>query len=221
MNTIDLFSYEHCIIGDKIKAAAYPWEILPILKQIILDVGRGLSADEYDEIAENVWISKSATVAKSAYISGPCIICEGAEVRHCAYIRGSVVVGKYSVVGNSTEVKNSILFDKVQVPHYNYIGDSILGYGAHFGAGALTSNVKGDKTCVKVVLGGERIETGLKKLGALVGDNAEIGCQTVLNPGCIVGKNTQIYPQSSVRGSIENNMIYKSSDNIIIKSDKH
>ncbi len=219
MNYHDIFSYERSILGAEIAREEYPWDVLPKLKELIIGLGATLPPDEYDMIGENVWISKSASVAPTASIAGPCIIGSGSEVRHCAYIRGSVIVGENAVVGNSAEIKNAILFDKVQVPHYNYIGDSILGLGAHFGAGAVTSNVKGNKSNVSVHADGAVIATGLRKFGALVGDGGEIGCGAVLNPGCVVGKNTQIYPLSSVRGVIGNNKIFKSADNIVEKLD--
>ncbi len=217
MNYHDIFSYERSLLGAEIAKEEYPWDILPKIKELIIGLGATLPTDEYDMIGENVWISKFASVAPTAFIAGPCIIGAGTEVRHCAYIRGSVIVGENAVVGNSTEIKNAVLFDKVQVPHYNYIGDSILGFGAHFGAGAVTSNVKGNKTNVSVHADGVIIATGLRKFGALVGDGGEIGCGAVLNPGCIIGKNTQIYPLSSVRGVIGNNKIFKSADNIVDK----
>ncbi|MGM9643164.1 MAG: UDP-N-acetylglucosamine pyrophosphorylase [Eubacteriales bacterium] len=212
-----LFSYERSILGAEIAKEKYPWDILPKLKALISELGTALPESEYDKIGDDVWVSKSATVVPSASITGPCIICAGAEVRHCAYIRGSVIVGEGTVVGNSTEIKNAVLFDKVQVPHYNYIGDSILGVGAHFGAGAVTSNVKGNKTNVNVHDKDGDIATGLRKFGALVGDGGEIGCGCVLNPGTVIGKNTQIYPLCSVRGVIGDGKICKSADNIVNK----
>ncbi len=217
MNFHELFSSEHSLLGGAIAKENEPWDILPKLKAMIIELGRSLPESEYDKIGEDIWISKAASVAPSASITGPCIICADAEIRHCAYIRGSVLIGKGAVVGNSTEIKNAVLFDKVQVPHYNYIGDSILGFGAHFGAGAVTSNVKGNKTNVNVRADGVEIETGLRKFGALVGDHGEIGCGAVLNPGCIIGKSTQVYPLSSVRGVIGDNKIFKSAQNIIEK----
>ncbi len=220
MNLKSMFSYEHSLLGCEIEAAEYPWDILPRLSEMISELGETLSPTEYERRGEDVWISRLASVAESAYIKGPTIICEGAEVRHCAFIRGGVLVGKGAVVGNSTEIKNAVLFDKAQAPHYNYIGDSILGFGAHFGAGAITSNVKGDKTNVTVGGGEEKLETGLRKFGALVGDRGEIGCGTVLNPGTVIGRNTQIYPMSSVRGIVGENKIYKSHDNIIDKENR-
>ncbi len=217
MDFHSMFSYERSLLGAQIAGEAQPWDILPKLRSLIAELGAILPEDEYDLVGADVWISRSATVAPSAFITGPCIICAGAEVRHCAYIRGAVLVGEGAVVGNSTELKNAVLFDKAQVPHYNYIGDSILGVGAHFGAGAVTSNVKGNKTNVSVHDDGVVYDTGLRKLGALVGDGGEIGCGAVLNPGTIIGSNTQIYPLCSVRGTVPANKIYKSADNIVDK----
>ena len=190
---------------------------MPKIKDFIIKLGETLPEDRYERKGENIWIAKSAKVFPSAYIAGPCIIDEDAEVRHCAFIRGSAIVGKGCVVGNSTELKNVILFNKVQVPHYNYVGDSILGFKAHMGAGSITSNVKSDKTLVVVKSDGENIETGLKKFGAMLGDNVEVGCNSVLNPGTVVGRSTNIYPTSCVRGYIPANSIYKDSSNIINK----
>ena len=183
----------------------------------IVTLGNSLDPEKFDKKGDSIWIAKSAKVFESAYIAGPCIIDENAEVRHCAFIRGSVIVGKNSVVGNSTEVKNSLIFDNVQVPHYNYVGDSVLGFKSHMGAGSITSNVKSDKTLVKVTVDGERIETGMKKFGAMLGDYVEVGCGSVLNPGTIIGKNTNIYPLSSVRGSIAPNSIYKKAGEVAEK----
>ena len=196
----------------------YPWLATAEIESQILLLGKTLNRDEYENCGGSVWISRDATVASSAEIKGPCIIDKGAEVRHCAYIRGNVIVGKGAVVGNSTELKSSILFDGVQVPHYNYVGNSILGYKAHMGAGSITSNVKGDKTLVFVNTEKEKIETGLKKLGAMIGDYAEIGCGAVLNPGTVIGKGAQIYPLSMVRGYVPKNSIYKASGNIVKKN---
>ena len=193
----------------------YPWEVLPEIKEFIIKLGNTLPEDKFNKIGEDVWIAKSAKVFPSAYIGGPCIIDEEAEVRHCAFIRGSAIIGKKAVVGNSTELKNVILFDNVQVPHYNYVGDSILGYKAHMGAGSITSNVKSDKTLVKIKDSAEILETNLKKVGAMLGDNVEIGCNTVLCPGVIVGRNSIVYPSNMVRGVISENSIYKIKGNII------
>ncbi|MBR7082177.1 MAG: UDP-N-acetylglucosamine pyrophosphorylase [Oscillospiraceae bacterium] len=192
----------------------YPWEVLAEIKDFILALGPTLPEDEFDHPAEDVWIAKDATVFPSAYIAGPCIIDRGAEVRHCAFIRGSAIVGKNCVVGNSTELKNVVLFDSVQVPHYNYVGDSILGYKAHMGAGSITSNVKSDKTLV-VVKGDAEIETGRKKFGAILGDHVELGCNSVLNPGTVIGRGASVYPVSCVRGVVPENSIYKSENEIV------
>ena len=208
----DLYDLKETIAVDIFDGLKFPWEVLPIIK-----LGETLPEDRYERKGENIWIAKSARVFPSAYIAGPCIIDEDAEVRHCAFIRGSAIVGKGCVVGNSTELKNVILFNKVQVPHYNYVGDSILGFKAHMGAGSITSNVKSDKTLVVVKSDGENIETGLKKFGAMLGDNVEVGCNSVLNPGTVVGRSTNIYPTSCVRGYIPANSIYKDSSNIINK----
>ena len=197
----------------------YPWEVLPMIHDMILELGKTLSEEEYDHVEEDVWIAKSAKVAKTACIHGPAIIGKGAEVRHCAFIRGNALVGEGAVVGNSTELKNVILFNKVQVPHYNYVGDSILGYASHMGAGSITSNVKSDKTLVTIKVGDTVIETGIKKVGAMLGDYVEVGCGSVLNPGTIIGANTNIYPLSMTRGYIEANSIYKKQGEIAAKSE--
>ena len=183
----------------------------------ILELGKKLDEDKYEKRGEDIWIAKSAKVAPTAYIHGPAIICENAEVRHCAFIRGNAIVGEGAVVGNSTELKNVILFNKVQVPHYNYVGDSILGYKSHMGAGSITSNVKSDKKLIVIKNGKEQIETGIKKIGAMLGDEVEIGCGSILNPGSIIGKNTNIYPLSSVRGVVPKNSIYKKQNEIVEK----
>ncbi len=213
----DLYDLKETIAVDIFDGLKFPWEVLPKIKDFIIKLGETLPEDRYERKGENIWIAKSAKVFPSAYIAGPCIIDEDAEVRHCAFIRGSAIVGKGCVVGNSTELKNVILFNKVQVPHYNYVGDSILGFKAHMGAGSITSNVKSDKTLVVVKSDGENIETGLKKFGAMLGDNVEVGCNSVLNPGTVVGRSTNIYPTSCVRGYIPANSIYKDSNNIINK----
>ena len=200
-----------------LESKTYPWEVLPCISQFIVKLGNTLSEEEYDKKGENVWIAKSAKVAPTAYINGPAIIGKNAEVRHCAFIRGNALVGEGAVVGNSTELKNVILFDKVQVPHYNYVGDSILGYKSHMGAGSITSNVKSDKKLV-VVKGKEvRIETGLKKFGAMLGDEVEVCCGSVLNPGTVVGSHTNIYPLSSVRGVVPSHSIYKNQNEVVDK----
>ena len=200
-----------------LESKTYPWEVLPCISEFIVKLGNTLSEEEYEKMGENVWIAKSAKVAPTAYINGPAIIGKDAEVRHCAFIRGNALVGEGAVVGNSTELKNEILFDKVQVPHYNYVGDSILGYKSHMGAGSITSNVKSDKKLV-VVKGKEaRIETGLKKFGAMLGDEVEVGCGSVLNPGTVVGSHTNIYPLSSVRGVVPSHSIYKNQNEVVDK----
>ena len=190
---------------------------MPKIKEFIIELGNQLNKDEYEQKGENVWIAKTAKVAPTAYINGPAIIGKDAEIRHCAFIRGNAIIGEGAVVGNSTELKNVILFNKVQVPHYNYVGDSILGYKSHMGAGSITSNVKSDKKLVVVKNGDAKIETGLKKFGAMIGDNVEVGCGSILNPGSVIGKNTNIYPLSSVRGVIKENSIYKSQNEIVQK----
>jgi NDP-sugar pyrophosphorylase family protein len=187
----------------------YPWEVLPRLETFIMQLGPMLSAEEFDKIGDNVWIAKSAHVAQTASITGPCIIDADAQIRHCAFIRGNAIIGKGAVVGNSCEIKNSLLFDEVEVPHYNYVGDSVLGYKAHLGAGAITSNIKNDKKNVTIKFPLGEIETGLRKLGAVVGDGVQVGCNTVLNPGTVIGRNTRIYPLNSVRGWVDENSIYK------------
>lgn len=211
----DLLDLSHTIAAGLFEGRTYPWEVLGGIKDFILALGPTLPEEEYDHPAEGVWIAKDAKVFPSAYIGSPCIIDHGAEVRHCAFIRGSAIVGKGCVVGNSVELKNVVLFDSVQTPHYNYVGDSILGYKSHMGAGSITSNVKSDKTLVVVKSGAERIETGLKKFGAILGDNVEVGCNSVLNPGSVLGRGVSVYPTSSVRGVIPAGHIYKSADEIV------
>ena len=215
----NLYTLENTIAKPLLEKYTYPWEVLPNISDFIIELGKKLPKEEYDLIDENIWISKKAKITKSAYIKGPAIICEDAEIRHCAFIRGNAIVGKNTVVGNSTELKNCILFDNVQVPHYNYVGDSILGYKAHMGAGSIMSNVKSDKKLViiKNKITGEQIETKRKKVGAMIGDYVEIGCGSVLNPGTIIGKNTNIYPLSSVRGVVLEDSIYKNENNIVHK----
>lgn len=205
----NLFDYSKTIAKPLLESVDYPWEALPKIKDFIIEIGKTLDPEIYEQRGENIWVAKSATVFPSAYLGGPLIICEDAEVRHCAFIRGSAIVGKGAVVGNSTELKNSILFDGVQVPHYNYIGDSILGYKAHTGAGTITSNLKSDKSLVTVLCEEEKVETGVKKFGAMLGDHVEVGCNSVLNPGSVVGRNTNVYPLSFVRGYVPENSIYK------------
>lgn len=214
---INLYDLNETIAKELLEKYEYPWEVLPHIEEFILELGKRLNKDEYDQVGENVWIHKTAKVFKSAYIGENCIICEGAEIRHCAFIRKNAIIGKNTTVGNSTELKNVILFNNVQVPHYNYVGDSILGYKSHLGAGSITSNVKSDKKLIVIKNGDEKIETGMKKIGAMVGDNVEVGCGSVLNPGTVVGKNTNIYPLSSVRGVIKANSIYKNQNEIVEK----
>ena len=204
----DLYDLNHTLANSYLSSFKYPFEALKGISNFIIELGKSLPKDEYDEIKENVWVHKTAKVFESAYLGSPLIVGANTEIRHCAFIRGSALVGENCVVGNSTELKNVILFDNVQVPHYNYVGDSILGYKAHMGAGSITSNVKSDKTLV-VIKGDTKIETNLKKVGAFLGDNVEVGCNSVLNPGTVVGKNSNIYPLSSVRGVIKENSIYK------------
>ena len=214
-----LYNLQETIATKIFEGKTYPWEVLPKISDFILELGKTLGEEEYDKIGKDVWISKTATVAPTAYIKGPTIICKDAEIRHCAFIRGKAIVGEGAVVGNSTELKNVILFNKVQVPHYNYVGDSILGYKSHLGAGSITSNVKSDKKLVIVKNKTEKIETGLKKFGAMIGDEVEIGCGTILNPGTVIGKKSNIYPLSSVRGVVPSNSIYKKQNEIVDKID--
>ncbi len=204
-----LYTLDETIAKELLEGLTYPWEALPKIKDFIVSLGEKLPEEKYERREGNIWIARNAKVFPSAYIGGPAIIDEEAEIRHCAFIRGSAIVGKGAVVGNSTELKNVILFNKVQVPHYNYVGDSILGYKAHMGAGSITSNVKSDKTLVAVKAGEEICETGLKKFGAMLGDYVEVGCNSVLNPGTVIGRNTNIYPTSMVRGLIPADSIYK------------
>lgn len=213
----ELYSLDKTIATDLFTGHTHPWEVLPLIKEFIVKLGNTLDPEKFDKKGDDIWIAKNAKIFPSAYIAGPCIIDEDAEVRHCAFIRGSVIIGKGSVVGNSTEMKNSIIFDNVQVPHYNYVGDSILGYRSHMGAGSITSNVKSDKTLVKVSINGERVDTGLKKFGAMLGDFVEVGCGSVLNPGTIIGQNSNVYPLSSVRGTVPANSIYKNKNEIAEK----
>lgn len=213
----NLYNLEETIAAELFQDAVYPWELLPKIGAFIQKLGESLPEDRYEKRGENVWIAKSAKVYPTAYINGPAIIDEEAEVRHCAFIRGNAIVGKGAVVGNSTELKNVILFNKVQVPHYNYVGDSILGYKAHMGAGSITSNVKSDKTLVVVKTEEGGIETGLKKFGAMLGDNVEVGCNSVLNPGSVIGRETNIYPLSRVRGYVPAKSIFKAPGNIVEK----
>lgn len=212
-----LYTLEETIAGELFDGVRYPWEVLSKIGDFIRELGSRLPSDLYEKRGDDVWVARSATIYPSACINGPAIIDEEAEVRHCAFIRGNAIVGKGAVVGNSTELKNVILFNKVQVPHYNYVGDSILGFKAHMGAGSITSNVKSDKTLVVVRAGDETYETGLKKFGAMLGDNVEVGCNSVLNPGTVIGKKANVYPTSMVRGFIPANSIYKKQGEIAEK----
>lgn len=213
----NLYNLDETIAAELFEGKTYPWELLPLIKDFIIKLGNTLDLDEYDKIGENIWAAKSAKIAPTASINGPCIIGKDAEIRQCAFIRGNAIVGEGAVVGNSTELKNVILFNKVQVPHYNYVGDSILGYKAHMGAGSITSNVKSDKKLVVVHGKGFAVETGMKKFGAMLGDNVEVGCNSVLNPGTVVGRNSNIYPLSCVRGVVPENSIFKNKDEIVTK----
>jgi len=213
----NLYNLDETIAKEIFNGCEYPWEVLPKIKDFILELGNTLSTEDYTKIKENVWIAKSAKIAPTAYINGPTIIGKNAEIRHCAFIRGNAIVGDGCVVGNSTELKNVILFNKVQVPHYNYVGDSILGCRSHMGAGSITSNVKSDKKLVIVKNENEQIETRLKKFGAMIGDDVEVGCGSILNPGTVVGRNSNIYPLSSVRGVVAENSIYKRQGEVVEK----
>ena len=215
----DLFDLEHTIAADYLKGFEYPWEALSGIKQLIIDLGKKLDPQEYTEVSENVWIHKTAKVFPSAYIGGPCIIGPETEVRHCAFIRSSALVGRHCVIGNSVEIKNAVLFDDCQVPHFNYVGDSILGYHAHLGAGSITSNIKADKKNI-LIHSDEDIVTGLRKVGAMLGDWADVGSNCVLNPGVIIGRHTNIYPSSCVRGVIPADSIYKTGGVIVKKEER-
>lgn len=212
-----LFDLKETIAAKVFEGCTYPWEVLSKIKAAIIQIGNSLPEEEYNKVGEDIWIAKSAKVAATASIHGPAIIGKDAEIRHCAFIRGSAIVGDGAVVGNSTELKNVILFNKVQVPHYNYVGDSILGYKSHMGAGAITSNVKSDKSLVTVKFGDQKLETGLKKFGAILGDYVEIGCNSVLNPGSVIGRNSNVYPLSMVRGYVPEGSIYKKAGEIVTK----
>lgn len=212
-----LLDLSHTMAAEYLRDFSYPWEALDGIKAMILSLGETLPAEEYDQVSPQVWVHKTAVVAPTAYLGAPCIIGAETEVRHCAFVRGSALVGKKCVVGNSVELKNVILFDNVQTPHYNYVGDSILGYKSHMGAGSITSNVKSDKTLVTVKNGAERIETGRKKFGAILGDNVEVGCNSVLNPGTVLGRRASVYPTSCVRGCVPEDHIYKNQDHIVLR----
>ncbi len=213
----NLLNLEETIASKIFENAIYPWEVLPKIGEFIIELGNKLDLEKFEKKSENVWIAKSAKVAPTASITGPCIIDEFAEIRHSAFIRGNAIVGKNVVIGNSTELKNVIIFNNTQVPHYNYVGDSILGYKSHMGAGSIVSNLKSDKSLVTVRCKGEKIETNLRKFGAIVGDNVEVGCGSVLNPGTVIGRKTNIYPLSSVRGYVGENQIYKNQNEIVEK----
>lgn len=217
MEIKSLFTLSQTIAYELFENEVYPWNVLPKIKDFIVELGSRLPEEKYEYRGENIWIAKTAQIAPTASITGPVIIDENAQIRHCAYIRGNAIIGAGAVVGNSTELKNVILFNKVQVPHYNYVGDSILGYQSHMGAGAVTSNVKSDKTLVTISYQKKKIETKLKKMGAILGDHVEIGCGSVLNPGTVIGKRTNVYPLSMVRGFVPNNSIYKKAGEIAEK----
>ncbi len=213
----DLYDLNETIAADLFKDVTYPWEVLPKIHDFIVELGKSLPKDVFEERGENIWVAKSAKVAPTACLNGPLIIDEEAEVRHCAFVRGNAIVGKGAVVGNSTELKNVVLFNKVQVPHYNYVGDSVLGFQSHMGAGSITSNVKSDKTLVVVKGQDIQIETGLKKMGAMLGDRVEVGCNSVLNPGTVIGRDSNVYPTSCVRGVVPENSIFKDTEHIVPK----
>lgn len=214
---INLLDLDKTISAEIFNGYKYPWEVLPHISEFIIKIGNALSQEKFHLYKKDVWIAKSCKLYPNIYIDGPCIIDENTEIRPSAFIRGNVIVGKNCVVGNSTELKNCILFDNVQVPHFNYVGDSILGYKSHIGAGGITSNVKSDKSLVKINVNNEKIETGLKKVGAILGDYVEVGCNSVLNPGTIIGRHSNVYPTSSVRGYVPENIIYKSANDICEK----
>ena len=213
----NLYDLKETIAADLFTEAEYPWEVLPRIHDFILELGKRLPEEIYEKRGEDIWVAKNAKVAPTACLNGPLIIDEEAEVRHCAFVRGNAIVGKGAVVGNSTELKNVVLFNKVQVPHYNYVGDSVLGFKSHMGAGSITSNVKSDKTLVTVRGAGASMATGLKKMGAMLGDYVEVGCNSVLNPGTVIGSHTNVYPLSSVRGVVPANSIYKNRSEVVEK----
>ena len=216
LNTLQLYDLSHSLAGQYLAGFDYPWKALGGIKNLILELGASLG-EEFEEVAPSVWVHKTASVAPTAFLGAPCIIGAGTEIRHCAFIRGSALVGENCVVGNSVELKNVILFDNVQVPHFNYVGDSILGYKSHMGAGSVTSNVKSDHTLVVVKNGEEKIETGLKKFGAMLGDFVEVGCNSVLNPGTVIGRHSNVYPTSCVRGMVSENSIWKNTGVVVSK----
>ncbi len=213
----NLYDLDQTIAKELFEGLTYPWEALAKISDFIKELGPTLDPEKFEKRGENIWVAKSAKVAQTAFLNGPLIIDEEAEVRHCAFVRGSAIVGKGSVVGNSTELKNVVIFNSVQVPHYNYVGDSVLGYKSHMGAGSITSNVKSDKTLVVVKDGKEEIKTGLKKFGAMLGDYVEVGCNSVLNPGTVIGRHSNVYPLSSVRGVVPGNAIYKNRNEVVEK----
>lgn len=217
LETRNILNLDETISKNIFDNATYPWEVLTKINDFIIKLGNELDLNKFEKKSENIWIAKSAKIAPTSCIIGPCIIDEDAEIRHSAFIRGNAIVGKNVVVGNSTELKNVIIFNNVQVPHYNYVGDSILGYKSHMGAGSIISNLKSDKSLVTVKCNNEKIETNLKKFGAILGDNVEVGCGSVLNPGTVIGRKTNIYPLSSVRGYVNQNMIYKNQNEIVQK----
>ncbi len=209
LKNANLFNYDETMASQLFQETEYPWEVLPLIREFIRKLGPSLDPEIYEKRGEEIWVARSASLAPTASLAGPCIIGQGSEIRQCAFIRGSAIVGENCVVGNSTELKNVILFNNVQVPHYNYVGDSILGYKSHMGAGSITSNVKSDKTLVTIRYEGDIIETGLKKMGAILGNYVEVGCNSVLNPGTVIGSNTNVYPLSMVRGYVPKGSIYK------------
>ena len=213
----NLYNLEETIAKDIFKNVKYPWEVLEKIQDFIMYLGNKLDSQIYEKKGENIWVARTVKITPTAYIEGPTIIDEGAEIRHSAFIRGRAIIGKNAVVGNSTELKNVILFNNVEVPHYNYIGDSILGYKSHMGAGSITSNIKSDRKLIEIKFPNEKIQTNLRKIGAFLGDYVEVGCGSVLNPGTIIGKHTNIYPLSSVRGYVEENSIYKNRNEIVEK----
>jgi len=217
LKSVNLFDFEKTIARELFESKEYPWELLPLISGYIMELGASLDPGKFNKIGDNIWVAKSAKIAPSASLNGPLIIDEEAEVRHCAFIRGNAIVGKGAVVGNSTELKNCILFDSVQTPHYNYVGDSIYGYKAHTGAGVIASNLKADKSLVTVNFRGEKVPTGVKKFGAMIGDFGDIGCNTVMNPGTVIGRGTNVYPLSFVRGYVEANSIYKKQGEVVEK----
>lgn len=217
LQAYNLLNYNQTIAKHLFESVTYPWEALENLSDYIMKLGAALPKDKFDRVGDNIWIAKTAVIAPTAYLNGPLIICDNAEIRHCAFIRGTAIVGENCVVGNSTELKGSILFNNVQVPHYNYIGDSILGYKAHTGAGTITSNLKSDKSLITVNVEGDKFETHRKKFGAIIGDETEVGCNSVLNPGTVLGRNTVVYPLSMVRGYVPNDSIYKNQGEVCEK----